>query len=61
VRDDDDRTVLLDGVDAVLDLLGGDGVEAGRRLVEEDDGRVTVFRSAPVLREIARRLSSSTR
>ena len=40
VRDDDDGAVFLDSVDAVLDLLGGDGVETGRRLVQEDDGRV---------------------
>ena len=40
MRDDDDGAVFLDGVDAVLDLLGGDGIEAGGGLVKEDDGRV---------------------
>ena len=40
MRDDDHRTSALDGVDAGLNLLCGDGVEAGRRLVEEDDRRV---------------------
>src|SRR5688572_13976476 len=40
VRDDDRRALLLDGVEAVLDLLGRHGVEARRRLVEKDDGRV---------------------
>lgn len=38
VRDDDDGAVLLDSVDAVLDLLGGNGIETGRGLVKEDDG-----------------------
>jgi hypothetical protein len=33
-------TVLLDGVDGGLDLLRGDGVQRGRGLVQEDDGRV---------------------
>ena len=40
VGDDDHSAALLDGVERVLDLLGGDGVEAGGGLVEEDDGRV---------------------
>ena len=40
MRDNDDCAVLLDGVDTVLDLLGGDGVKAGSRLVEEYDRRV---------------------
>ena len=40
VGDDDDGAILLDGVDAVLDLLGGDGIEAGGGLIEEDDGRI---------------------
>ena len=40
VGDDDDRAVLLDSVAAVLDLLGGDGVQAGGGLIQEDDGRV---------------------
>ena len=33
VGDDDDGTILLDGVDGGLDLLRGDGVQRGRRLV----------------------------
>ena len=37
MRDDDDRAVLLDGVDACLDLFGGNGIQTGGRLVEEDD------------------------
>ena len=40
VRDHDHGAVLLDGVDAGLDLLRGDGVQRGRGLVQEDDGRV---------------------
>ena len=40
VRDDDDGAARLDGIDARLDLFGGDGVETGGGLVEEDDGRV---------------------
>ena len=40
MRDDDHRAVALDGVDTCLDLLGGDGVERGGRLVEEDDRRI---------------------
>ena len=40
VRDDDYRPVLLDGVNAVLDLLRGYGVQRGRGFVQEDDGRV---------------------
>ncbi len=40
VGDDDHRAALLDGVERVLDLLGGNGVEGGGGLVEEDDGRV---------------------
>ncbi len=40
VRDDDNRTAGLDGVDAVLDLLRGDGVQRGGGLVQEDDGRI---------------------
>ena len=40
VGDDDHRAALLDGIERVFDLLGGDGVEAGGGLVEEDDGRV---------------------
>ena len=40
VGDDDDGAPLLDGIDGRLDLLGGDGVEAGGGFVEEDDGWV---------------------
>ena len=40
VRDDDDGAARLDGVDTRLDLFGGDGIETGGGLVEEDDGRV---------------------
>ena len=40
VRDDDDGAVFFDGVEAVLDLLGGNGIEAGCGLIQEDDGRV---------------------
>ena len=40
VRDYDDGAVFLDGVDGGFNLLGGDGVEAGGGLVEEDDGRI---------------------
>ena len=40
VRDDDDGTVFLDSVEAVLDLLGSDGIETGGRLIQKDDGRV---------------------
>ena len=38
VEDDDHLATLLDGFQAVLNLLGGDGVERGGGLVEEDDG-----------------------
>ncbi len=40
VRDDDDGAARLDGIDARLDLFGGDGIETGGGLVEENDGRV---------------------
>jgi hypothetical protein len=40
VRDDHDGTLGFDRVEAVFDLLRSDGVEAGGRLVEEDDRRV---------------------
>ena len=40
MRDHHDCPVTLDGVDAGLDLLCGDRVKTGSRLIEEDDRRV---------------------
>ena len=40
MRDDNHRATLFDGIDRGLDLLGGDGIEAGGGLVEEDNGRI---------------------
>ena len=40
VRDDDDRTPFFDGVDAGLDLLSSDSVEACGGFVKENDGRI---------------------
>ena len=40
VGNNDDSPVFFDGIEALPDLLGGDGIEVGGRLIEEDDGRV---------------------
>ena len=40
VGDDNHRTVLLDGVDGILDLFCGDGVQRSGGFVQEDDGRI---------------------
>lgn len=40
MADNDNCTALLDGINTVFDLLGGDCIEAGGRLIEEDDWRV---------------------
>ena len=45
VRNDHHGAVFFNRVQTVLDLLGGDGVEAGGRFVQEDDRRV--FRKEP--------------
>lgn len=37
MRDDDDGATLFDGIDRGLDLFGGDGIETGCWLIEEDD------------------------
>ena len=38
VADNYHRPPLLDSIDGGLNLLCGDGIKAGRRLVKEDDG-----------------------
>jgi hypothetical protein len=46
VRDDDDRDVAAELVDELLDLLGAEGIERRRRLVEQDDaGSVAITRA----------------
>ena len=40
VRDDDGRPVAHDASPALLDLRLGERVHAGRRLVQDEDGRV---------------------
>ena len=40
VADDDDGAVALDGIDACFDLFGGNSIEAGGGLVEENDGGI---------------------
>ena len=40
VRDDDDCTPFFDGVDAGLDLLSSDSIEACGGFVKENDGRI---------------------
>ena len=40
MRNDDDSSSCLDGIDARLDLLCRHGIKTGGRFVQEDDGRV---------------------